>query len=239
MLHSVPPELPASTANGRCCAAVIRVEDATLADLVSTFLMLTKGCDIGIGSIIVLSSLNHLGRVGIATYSEDLVTALQSIRTTFGGQVRALHGYPFPTRTITDQVNIRDLMELEAWLDMADNRRAHSITSKYFIKHTLLTGDGTGCSSISSAGIPLRMPASIYSREKAAFVGLGWPKLATSLDATTDTSERSFLKVMLEELNSEFALQLDSEPVLDRLVHTQRLAPATQWFLWVAVMPPD
>ena len=49
-----------------------RVEDATLADLVSTFLMLTKGCDIGIRSVIVLSSLNHLGRVGIAAYSEDL-----------------------------------------------------------------------------------------------------------------------------------------------------------------------
>ena len=50
------------------------MEDTTLADLVSTFLMLTKGCDIGIGSVIVLSSLNHLGRVGIAAYSEDLVT---------------------------------------------------------------------------------------------------------------------------------------------------------------------
>ena len=113
-------------------------------------------------------------------------------------------------------------MELEAWLEMADNRRAHSmdLTSKHFVKNILLTGDGAGSSSIATAGIPLRMPASIYSREKSAFVGLGWPKLATSLDSNTETSERSFLKVMLEELNSEFALQLDSEPVLDQVVHT-------------------
>ena len=70
--QNFPPALP--TAGAECCAGVIRVEDTTLADLVSTFLMLTKGCDIGIGSVIVLSSLNHLGRVGIAAYSEDLVT---------------------------------------------------------------------------------------------------------------------------------------------------------------------
>ena len=33
-----------------------------------------------------------------------------------------------------------------------------------------------------------------------------------------------FLKVMLEELNSEFALQLDTEPVLDRLVQTSEVS---------------
>ena len=128
--------------------------------------------------------------------------------------------------TIMDQVSIRALMELEAWLDMADTRRAHSmvVTSKYFVNHILLTGEGAGCSSISTAGIPLRLPASIYSKEKSAFVGLGWPKLATSLDATTETSKRNFLKVMLEELNSEFALQLDTEPVLDPLVHTPEVS---------------
>ena len=74
------------------------------------------------------------------------------------------------------------------------------------------------------SGDLLHLPASIYSKEKLAFVGLGRPKLATSLDATTETSERNFLKVMLEELNSEFAPQLDTEPVLDRLVHTPQVS---------------
>ena len=98
------------------------------------------------------------------------------------------------------------------------------MSSKHFVKHILLTGDRAGYSSISSAGIPLCMSASIYSKEKLAFVGLGWPKLATSLDATRETSERSFRKVILEELNSEFALQLDTEPVLDPLVHTPEVS---------------
>ena len=222
--QNFPAALP--TAGAECCVTIIRVEDATLADLTSTFLMMTKGCDIGIGSVLLLSSLNHLGRVGSAAYTEDLLAALQVIRTTFGGQVRALHGFPLPMQVITDQITIRGLMEVESWLAMADQRRAHSLahTSTYFIDKILLTELKTESSSIAKAGIPLRLPASIYSKEKASFVGLGWPKLAKSLAATTEKSEMDFLKVMLKELNSEFALQLDTEPVLDRLVHTSEVS---------------
>ena len=73
-------------------------------------------------------------------------------------------------------------------------------------------------------GIPLHLPASMFSKEKAAFVGLGWPKMATSLAASSIDSERDFLKVILDELNCEFTLQLDTEPVLDRLVHTPEVS---------------
>ena len=140
--------------------------------------------------------------------------------------MRVLHGYPMPTVTITDQVTIRGLMEVESWLAMADQRRAHSLehTSKFFMKNYLLTETETEAGSISRADIPLRLPASIYSKEKSAFVGLGWPKLAKSLAATTERTKMDLLKVMLEELNSEFAHQLDTEPVLDRLVQTPEVS---------------
>ena len=93
--------------------------------------------------------------------------------------MKALHGFQLPTMTITDQVTIRALMELEAWLDMADNRRAHSmeVTSKHFVNHILFTGKGARCSSISSAGIPLRMPASINTIQQRK-VSFYWPGLA-------------------------------------------------------------
>ena len=163
--QNFPAALP--TVGAECCVAIIPVEDATLADLASTFLMMTKGCDIGIGSVVVMSSLNHVGRVGSTAYAEDLVAALQLLRTTFGGQVRVLHGYPMPTVTITDQVTIRGLMEVESWLAMADQRRAHSLehTSKFFMNNHLLTETETEAGSISRADIPLRLPASKYSKE--------------------------------------------------------------------------
>ena len=119
--QNFPPALP--TAGANCCVAIIRVEDASLNDLVTTFLRLTKGCDLGIGSVVVLCSLNHLGKVGTAAYTEDMVQALQGIRSSFGGQVRALHGFPLPTIDIKDQATIRALLEVEAWLASADQRR--------------------------------------------------------------------------------------------------------------------
>ena len=57
---------------------------------------LTRGCDITMGSIVMISSLNHLGQVGAAAYAEDLVNAILEFRNTFGDQVRVIHGFSVP-----------------------------------------------------------------------------------------------------------------------------------------------
>ena len=103
-----PAALPAAAEKD--CLSIIRVEDATIDDLVATFMRMFRGCYIAIGSIIVMNSLNHLGRVGTAAYAEDLVDALNTIRHTFGGQVRVVHGYPICTANIIDPVTIRALV---------------------------------------------------------------------------------------------------------------------------------
>ena len=130
-----------------------------------------------------------------------------------------LHGYPFPTITIMDQVTIRGLMELELWLAMTDQRRAHSMenTGKVYINNAP-PEEGQGRRRLSFYG-----GDSMNSKDKLAFVGLGWSKLAKSLAATMEISEKTFLKVMLEELNSEFTVQMDTEPVLYWLVHSAHL----------------
>ena len=72
------------------------------------------------GSVILLSSTNHLGCVGTAAYAEDLVAAFLEIRTTFGGQFRTLHGFSINAEPLTDQLTIRSMMEIEAWLSSTD-----------------------------------------------------------------------------------------------------------------------
>ena len=100
----------------------------------ASFMRMSRGCDIAIGSVIVMNSLNHLGRVGTAAYAEDLVDAMNTFRQTFSGQVRVVHGYPVFATPIIDPVTIRELVEIEAWLDTVDLRRAHLLpeTSKFF-----------------------------------------------------------------------------------------------------------
>ena len=127
-----PAALPASREGD--CLAVIGVEDAILGDLVSTFMHMSRGCNIAIGSVVIFSSLNHLGRVGTAAYAEDLVDALHTFRQTFSSQIRAVHGFPISMTKISDQFTIRALVEIEAWVDTVDLRWAHSLptTSQYF-----------------------------------------------------------------------------------------------------------
>jgi hypothetical protein len=47
-----------------------------LIELADSFLEITKGFDMPVGSVVVLSSLSYLAKVGTATYAEELVRSL-------------------------------------------------------------------------------------------------------------------------------------------------------------------
>jgi hypothetical protein len=57
-----PPALP-STGEGDCLA-IIRTESGTLDDLVSAFLDLVRDYEVPVGTVVVITSLTHLGRLG-------------------------------------------------------------------------------------------------------------------------------------------------------------------------------
>ena len=68
------------------------------------------------------------------------------------------------------------------------------------------------------------MPASLFTKEKTAFVGLGWSNIVTTLPPQSKEEEKAFLSTLLQELNSEFALQLDISPKVDRQLHTPEVS---------------
>ena len=76
----------------------------------------------------------------------------------------------------------------------------------------------------ATPSIPLRMPASLFTKDRTAFVGLGWSNIATALPPMTSLEEKAFLSTLLQELNLEFALQLDISPKVDRLPPTPEVS---------------
>ena len=68
------------------------------------------------------------------------------------------------------------------------------------------------------------MPASLFTKDRTAFVGLGWSNMAAALPLMTSLEEKAFLSTLLQELNLEFALQLDISPKVDRLPHTPEVS---------------
>ena len=153
--------------------------------------------------------------------------AMNTFRQTFGGQIRVVHGYPVFTTPIIDPVTIRALVKIEAWLDTVDMRRAHSLpeASKFFKENILASPmDQNEANNFATASIPLRMPASMFTKDRTAFVGLGWSNIANSLPPQTKEEEKNFLLTILQELNREFALQLDISPNVDRLPYTPEVS---------------
>ena len=104
--------------------------------------------------------------------------------------------------------------------------RSSSVSS---YSSAILPTPGTPPTSISqqmcaTPSIPMRMPASLFTKDRTAFVGLGWSNMATALPPMTSLEEKAFLSTLLQELNLEFALQLDISPKVDRLPHTPEVS---------------
>jgi hypothetical protein len=55
------------------CVKIIQVENGSLSDLVEVFLGLTRGFDLPVSAVILLSSPSHAAFVGTAEYAADFV----------------------------------------------------------------------------------------------------------------------------------------------------------------------
>jgi hypothetical protein len=93
--QNFPPSLPVEMEGE--CLKVMRVEDGTLQELVTTFLEATRGFVVPAGSVVAIASASHLAWVGAAAYAQELVNAIHRLRAAFrggdrGGPWRAIPG---------------------------------------------------------------------------------------------------------------------------------------------------
>ena len=89
-------------------------------------------------------------------------------------------------------------MEIEAWLASADQRRFHSLgRTSVFFTTSYLSSKTDNKSDLSKAVIPLRLPASLFSKERTSHVGIGWPKLASSLLRSRQMAKNNSLRSCL------------------------------------------
>ena len=124
-----------------------------------------------------------------------------------------------PIHQIEDPVTIRSLLEVEAWLASVDPRRLHSLQKTSSHLCSALEAAEGGKHEMGSLSIPLRLPASLHTKDRIAFVGLGWPNMSSRFSVVTPEKECLFLKELLQELNLELDLLLDSTPSTDRLLN--------------------
>ena len=67
------------------CLKIVRVEDGSLQEIVSTWMGVTRGRDFPTGSVVVLCSVSHLLMRGVGGYIKDLAQEFDRIQKTFRG----------------------------------------------------------------------------------------------------------------------------------------------------------
>jgi hypothetical protein len=156
-------------------------------ELAGVFLDLVRGYDVPIGTVVVLSSLSHLARVGTAAYAADFVRALGRIQVAYGRGVRVV--FPLAVGGLGDESTIRGLREIECWLAEVDRRRQYSLprTSAHFTSIFLHTDNNPSTSG--AIRIALRLP-SLHSVNSCAFVSPGWEDLPRSLPTLGEEDEQ-------------------------------------------------
>jgi hypothetical protein len=97
----------------------MRVEDASLNEIVTGFLDLTRGKEIPTGSVILLYSASHLLLRGVAGYMADYMEEVGRINSVFQGGLICSHGIPILSSGIKDSSVVRAILELGEWLKIS------------------------------------------------------------------------------------------------------------------------
>jgi len=208
-----PAALPA-TKPGLSCPIIIRVEDGTLGDLLSTFRKTIGKVKLPVGSLITICSLSHLARVGAAAYAADLQQALASIEEDYGNRIRAAHGVPLPVETLEDMSTARALWDVLDWIEAVDKRAKYTLPDTvHALKEACLLEDEMG-GEMSSARLHMRLPAGFRTKDTAAFMLGGCCRLSGAIKGVAGRSQADLVQVLAAELNSEFAVNVDPKPDL-------------------------
>jgi len=219
--QSFPAVLPSTT--GKDCLKIVRVENGSLWDLVNTFLDVTRGHSVPKGSLLVLASAVHLADVGTACYISDLQKAMGKLSSVFRGGVVVLPGISICLSGTDDPSLIRSLAELYTWLSSGQSESS-SLSSCYGQVINQLRSDSHMASGSQAEYVSrLVLPVSLSSSGYKKWVSAGWGSLPCRLLPLDQSSEKKIVDCFINELNSNFDLELEDSVSLSRGLETTSL----------------
>jgi hypothetical protein len=185
--QAFPAALPSR--NGLRCPAIIRVEDATIRDLLSALKSITFKVKLPAGTTILLSSLSHLCRVGTSAYATDFVNAVQELEKIYGPKLRVVHGFSLPTQDIWDIQCTRSLFDILGWLSNIDRRNQYHLpaSTEAYIKGMLVSNAPEN--PLGPLELAHRLPTNMKTKEQAAFTAGSCCGLQSQLKATRGTED--------------------------------------------------
>ncbi len=176
----LPPVLPGSGHRSADCPAIILVEQGHPSGLAGAFLDLVGSSDAPIATMVALSSPGHLGRVGKAAFTGDILKAIGRTQGAYGRGVHVIHGFPLAASGFADEFSVRGLREIEIWLSELDLESFHT-----YLKSC------SNSSTTGSARHSFKLPISRHSRDSCVVISSGWEDLPRSLPPSWGRRTRS------------------------------------------------
>ena len=211
--QAYPPLLPSNS--GPECIRIIRLEYGSLFDLSTTLIELMEHRRLSHGSIVLLFSASHLARVGLTAYVEDLVTAKRRLSTTLGDDLYFTAAPPLLMGGTTNSELVKNIFALTGWVtntlpEEIRLDKANEAALKIILDNGYGGSQQTGSSRV-------RLPASINKLEPCNIWSVGSNhKLPNFVKELSEEQEELLITTLINELQVNLALDLDSSPSFDR-----------------------
>jgi len=210
------PVLPCNVGE---CLKIIRVEDGSLAELVSTWLDVFKGKTFPAGSTVVIFSASQLLMDGVGGYLHDLVGEIAKIDRIFEGRVLTTVGIPIFLGGVADPFLVRSVFELEGWL--RGTGIPYPKQSWELVLQTMMEckTNRTQEAQKTKARVPVSLKLG-QGQRAITWVSEGWTTLPNGVLPLSPNQEAGLVSTLTKELNGLYNLGLGTDPSTDRLVET-------------------
>ncbi len=195
------------------CLKIILIENGSLTELVEVFLGMTRGFDVPAGSVLLLASASCAAAVGTAEYAAKFVWAAGVLRGAFAGGVNVMHGIPFLIGGTKNTTAIRALAEIQQWVHCTSIGTDDIFATRKVFATTLRTD-----TSSSAHSHVIKLPSTQSGGERVSFVVSGFHNLKSAVDPMAEEDEKVLLVLLLEELNTLYPVNLDTDIVCDRFM---------------------
>ena len=126
------------------CLNIVRIENASLIELVSVFIEIMEGKNIKPGTCVLIVSLSYLARVGVSAYTAEWRTCVHMLASKWSGvltcPVFPLHVSPLPGHLFGE------LLALHAWFKRVYSGTTHGLSSVWdrYTKCLMEFAEGAG-----------------------------------------------------------------------------------------------
>jgi hypothetical protein len=216
--QSIPAMLPTDSDMG--CVKIFRLENGSVIDLAEGLINMMKGRQLSAGSVVLLTSLSNMASAGTAGYISDLVEAIRLLKKELGDHV--LYG-PLPNFMMNgcnDEATIRTNLEVGAWARSMSSGGGGSegaiIADSFLHVEQQMQCRGEG-GQLTNYRCRLRLPTTLSSSLKTGtWESANWSPFCVKVRPPTVKEESDTVKVLLEETRDKFAINLDTEPLIER-----------------------